>query len=172
MTALEDWTHAIADVPVAGLHRERTASQAERDALSRALKIPALEALMAKYHIRALPGGGYRLSGHLKGRVVQSCIVTLEPVAADIDDEFVSEFWPDPAHLDAEGEKAVLDMADIEPLKNGIIDAGRIIFEALSAGLDPYPRKSGVEFDWQDPAAKNPEKTSPFAVLGKLKSKE
>ena len=49
---------------------------------------------------------------------------------------------------------------------NGQIDLGALTAEFLALGLDPYPRKPGVDFSYQDPAD---EKDSPFAALGKLK---
>ena len=171
MAVLEEWTHNVSDIPAGGLKRERKASASECEAIAKALKIPALESLTTNYQIHALPGGGYRLSGSIQASVIQACIVTLEPLPAQVNEDFTSEFWPEPKSVDEDGDKAVLDGADIEPLQNGVIDAGRIIFEALSAALDPYPRKQGAEFDWHDPASQNPEKISPFAVLAKLKDK-
>ena len=38
-------------------------------------------------------------------------------------------------------------------LIDGIIPVGRIVFETISAGLDPYPRKPGAEFTWADKAS-------------------
>ncbi len=56
----------------------------------------------------------------------------------------------------------------MEPLEHDRIDIGRIVYEALSAGLDPYPRKEGAGFEWTDPkAAEGAGK--PFAVLKKLR---
>ncbi len=49
------------------------------------------------------------------------------------------------------------------------IDVGRIVYETLSAGLDPYPRKEGAEFDWADPKTGVADSANPFAVLKKLK---
>jgi hypothetical protein len=53
-----------------------------------------------------------------------------------------------------------------EPLVDGIIDLGVIAVEFLMLGIDPYPRKKGVEF--VTPNAPDPA-TSPFSALGKLK---
>ena len=66
----------------------------------------------------------------------------------------------------------MLDAPEVEKFEHGIIPAGRIIFETLAASLDPYPRREGVEFNWQDPQATEPEKASPFAVLSKLNDKD
>ena len=171
MAVLKEWTHNVSDIPAGGLKCERKASSGDCEDIAKALKILALESLLANYQMHALPGGGYRLSGGIQASVIQACIATLEPLPAQVNEDFTSEFWPEPKDVDDEGDRAVLDGADIEPLQNGVIDAGRIIFEALSAALDPYPRKQGAEFDWHDPASQNPEKISPFAVLAKLKDK-
>jgi hypothetical protein len=52
-------------------------------------------------------------------------------------------------------------------LEHGLIPVGRIVFESLSASLDPYPRSEGAEFTWQDP--KSESAANPFAALSKLK---
>jgi hypothetical protein len=47
---------------------------------------------------------------------------------------------------------------------------GRIVYETVSAALDPYPRKSGAEFTWSDPReAEAAARANPFALLKKLK---
>ena len=101
---------------------------------------------------------------------MQSCVITLEPVAARIEETFEVEYWPEGEGGDEGGndEIAALSAAEIEPMRDGRIDAGRIVFEQLAASLDPYPRKAGVEFE--EPASTSEGgKESPFAVLAKLK---
>jgi len=98
--------------------------------------------------------------------------LSLEPLPAKLDETFDTEFWRD-APLDEGGEdKSVLSGPDVEPLAGDEIPVGRIVFETLSAALDPYPRKEGAAFEWEDAAAKDPAKTSPFAVLSRLKDKD
>ena len=53
-----------------------------------------------------------------------------------------------------------------DEIVNGQIDLGALTAEFLALGLDPYPRKPGVDFNYRDPAD---EKDSPFAALSKLK---
>lgn len=169
---LAGWTHATTDVPAGGLSRTRAASESERAEIVKALGLTALDRLDVRYRIVALPGGGWRLSGELSGRVVQPCVVTLEPVASDLAERFDVEFWRDQGEPEGGEDKSVLSGPDVEALAGDDIPAGRIVFEALSAGLDPYPRKRDAAFDWRDPAAAAPEKTNPFSVLAKLKGKE
>ena len=55
------------------------------------------------------------------------------------------------------------------PIENGKIAYGRLIYECISAGLPPYPRKPDATLDWQEkPATAD---VHPFAALAKLKPK-
>lgn len=172
MTEYLDWGHKVVDVPAAGLRHEREATESERQAIAGALGLLALNRLSARYRIEAISGGAYWLSGKISADVDQACVVTLEPVSARIEELFDVEFWPHLEAGDNHEEASVLDAPEVEKFEHGIIPAGRIIFETLAASLDPYPRREGVEFNWQDPQATEPEKASPFAVLSKLKDKD
>ena len=172
MTEYLDWGHKVVDVPAAGFRHEREATESERQAIAGALGLLALNHLSARYRIEAISGGAYWLSGKISADVDQSCVVTLEPVNARIEELFDVEFWPHLEAGDNDEEASVLDAPEVEKFEHGIIPAGRIIFETLAASLDPYPRREGVEFNWQDPQANEPEKANPFAVLSKLKDKD
>ena len=163
-----DWWHAATDIPERGLKNSRTATEAERVAFAKALDILSCEALEATYQIMPAAGGGYRLEGGIDAAVTQACVVTLEPVAGRVADSFSVEFRHEVDDSVSEYEVEILSMAEVEPIENDRIDVGRIVYETLSAGLDPYPRKEDAEFGWTDPkAAEAP--ANPFAVLKKLK---
>ncbi|MFN0218192.1 MAG: YceD family protein [Hyphomicrobium sp.] len=166
------WSQAIADIPEGGLKRERTASDDECAATAKALGLLEASNLKAEYRIERLAGGGYRLQGRMAADVAQPCIVTLEPVADSLDESFDVEFWPDVRANESGQDARVLEGRDVEPLERGEIPVGRIVFETLSAALDPYPRKGDADFAWQDPQAGEPEKASPFAALARLKTKD
>lgn len=171
-TPLSNWTHATADIPDRGLARERAASEAECAGIARVLKLVSLDKLVAAYRITSIAGGGWRLAGKISADPVQSCIVTLEPVPAHIEDAFDVEFHHETPASESGGDLSVLQGPDIEPLDGNEIAAGRVVFETLAAGLDPYPRKGDAAFDWQDKVAPDDKKISPFAVLAKLKDKD
>lgn len=172
MAQLSDWTHATQEIPERGLARERAASAADREAIATELGLIGLKSFVADYRIVSLPGGGWRLSGTLAAEAVQSCIVTLEPVESRISEAFETEFWAEGEARQPEGEQGILDGPDVEVLENGQIPVGRIAIETLSAALDPYPRKDGAEFSWGDPVRGEEKKSSPFAILAKLKKGE
>ena len=167
---LRDWVHNVTDIPAGGLDREREASESERAAIAEALKLLKLGRLSARYRIKLQSDGSYRLAGRATAALEQACVVTLEPVADEIDAPFDVEFRHEVAN--AEDEASVLAGPDVAILERGVIPVGRIVFETVSASLDPYPRRQGAEFDWQDPRQSDPKETSAFAALSQLKSKK
>jgi len=166
------WSHRVSEIPEGGLHVTRTATPEERAAITRSLGIVSCDALTADYLVRALGEGRYRVTGKLTARVTQECVVTLEPVAETIAEELDVTFWPaDSLPRGGEEEIEVLSAPEIEPIEHGEIEAGRVLFEILSASLDPYPRKPGARFDWEEEASEAPSgATGPFAALKKLKN--
>jgi hypothetical protein len=93
-----------------------------------------------------------------------------------------AEFWPlrllrqleAKAQLEAKpDEPACHGMVDWpEPVRDGTIDLGPVIYESFATALDPYPRKEGADFAWhEEPSAESPAEKAPgpFAALGKLK---
>jgi uncharacterized metal-binding protein YceD (DUF177 family) len=141
----------------------------ELENLSAALGVLSVEALDVHYAIELLHQARYRLIGRIDARLTQACVVTLEPVAAKISEPFNVELRPDvdaPVQTRREDQE-VLAAEDVEPFDGGEIELGRIVFECLSAAIDPYPRKPDAEFDWQDP--KSAGNAGPFAALAKLR---
>jgi uncharacterized metal-binding protein YceD (DUF177 family) len=172
MTRVLDWTVAIVDIPDGGLRAERAASDAERHDLAGALNLLALDSLAARYQIKRLGGGGYRLHGRVTADVTQSCVVSLEPLTAHLEDDFDVEFWPTVTVAANDEEKRVLDGRDVEAIEHGQIAIGRIVFDTLSGAVDPFPRKPGAAFEWSDGEDEKSGKISPFAALSKLKPKD
>lgn len=174
MTALHDWVHLVTDVGDLKVKRTREATPEERIELARELDIPSCEALKVSYVLTPLGRDRFNFEGFIEAAVTQSCVVTLEPVATEISEAFSVEFGPPDVIDDAapvSGDREVLSIPDVEPIEEGRIEVGTVVFGLLSAALPPYPRKAGADFDWVDPKQADPEKTSPFAELAKLKPK-
>jgi uncharacterized metal-binding protein YceD (DUF177 family) len=172
MSEALNWLYRTTEIPDGGLRQSRSATPAERTALASALDVLSLEDVLSEFVIRATGQGRFRLAGSISGQLTQSCVVTLEPVAQAIKADFDVEFWP-PSRLPAgneggEDDIEALSAAEIEPIEHGCIDAGRIVFETLSAAIDPYPRKPGAEFTAVDVAETG---AGPFAALKKLKDR-
>lgn len=153
------------------------ASDSERAALARLLGLVEIGHVETDLMIEPWRRVGLKIEGRVKANLVQTCIITAEPVPAVIDELFTRTFLPpeamesEPTSV-AEAEIIVLfDQDDPpDPLVDRTIDLGAIIAEQLALSLDPYPRAPGAmwpeEGRGDDPAA-----LSPFAMLGKLRDK-
>ncbi len=173
MTAPLHWTYAETEIGDEGIVEARSATAEERALLARELDILSCETLTARLEIKPGPGRRYfRVGGAVEADVTQACVVTLDPVAAHVSEAFAVEFWP--ADATAAFPVAAGEVTrDVEPMEQGLIDAGRLVFEHIAMALDPYPRKQGAEFAWKDPKAAEAEAEShPFAALERLKRKE
>jgi hypothetical protein len=166
------WDHAVMDIPDTGLSIDRTAVSGELERIAAAFDLIACPSLKVQYTIRPIGNGRYRLSGMLQAEVEQTCVVTLEPINSKIEEAFDVVFWPEeqiPAP--ANGELDLSYDFDPEPIVGGQIEVGRIVFEWLAGGIDPYPRLPGAKLDRQSaPGDGAGGFNSPFAVLAKIKS--
>lgn len=175
MTALSDWFHLATDIGDRSLKRDRVATADERIELARELDILSCERLAVSYTIASLGSGRFRFSGTLEAALTQACVVSLAPVPAEIFESFSVELAPAET-LGAEeplgGDQEVLSLPDIEPIEDGRIEVGTLVFAILSSSLEAYPRAPGVAFEWVDPkVAADPDAARPFAALAKLKPK-
>jgi len=161
---------------VAERTHEIEASAEECKALAERFDILSVDSLTASVRMKMLPGGELvRVRGHLKAHVTQACVVTLEPVPEQIDEEFELIYGPEP---DPESEEIVVDMDVLdppEPIIGNAIDIGEAVAEHLALALEPFPRKDGAEFPESPPPPPEddePEvKPNPFAALAALKKK-
>lgn len=172
MTAFAGWSHAVDDIGSRGLSCRREASEAECAACVKDLELVHVAKLACDYEVRAAGAARFRVSGTVWADVSQACIVTLEPVEDRIEEAFDVEFVP--AHavraVDGEGEQEVLSGRDVEPIVDGRIDVGRLVFEVVSGALDPYPRKADAELAWRDPKGEGDAASNhPFAALARLR---
>lgn len=167
-----NWNLAVGGVSAARREVRREATAEEQAAVAAALDLLGCERLEAVYTVRPTARGRYTLAGRIEATVTQACGVTLEPLEAALTLPLDVGFASDAAATvtDSEGEEVeVSSLPDIEPIENGVLEIGRVVFETLAAGIDPYPRKPGAAFDWEDPLQKDGN-ANPFAVLAKLKT--
>jgi uncharacterized metal-binding protein YceD (DUF177 family) len=156
----------VESIPGSGLDVVVEASPQERAALARDFKIVSIESLTGRFTVQRR-GRTVHVDGRVTAAVIQACIVSLEDFPAAVDEPVSLRFSDDPVKLepvDEGGEhEAPVDAPD--PIVNGRIDLGAVTAEFLVLALDPYPRKPGVDFDWQEGEAE----PSPFAALEALK---
>lgn len=123
--------------------------------------------------VRVVPVEGtdvIHVSGHLSADVVQSCVVTLDPVPATVEADF-DRLFSDDVPDEVEGEVEIDPEADApEPLVGGMLDLGEILAEELSLALEPYPRSPEADrllAEQQDDLSDS--QRSAFAALGPLR---
>lgn len=176
MTGPDPWRApvTVAHIPDTGLHRELEASAAERQAMTDLAGVREILSAQASFDVVPKSGGRVQVTGHVRARVGQTCVVTLDPMESEIDEEVDLIFAPEAevrrlADLIEEGQddEEPPEVADPpEAIVNGIIDLGRIATDALFLAIDPYPRKPGVVFE-AEVTALDPE-DHPFAALKAL----
>jgi len=85
------------------------------------------------------------LSGRLRADVVQACVVSLEPVASAIEQDFTLLYGPTQP-----GKSVMVDLeTDVaEPFEGDAIDIGEAAAQQLALALDPYPRAPGARLEW------------------------
>lgn len=163
----------VDQVPDAGRDMSVTATEAERTALAKDFGLPAILALEGRFHV-APTAMGVDVTGTVDAKVVQICVVTLEPFETQISEpvevSFSSETHENIVEDDDEGGPAIaidLGRDPPDPIVNGRIDLGLLASEFLALGLDPHPRKPGIGFD--EVSTGDAPAPSPFAVLSALK---
>ena len=144
------------------------ATPAERQTLASFFELPAIAALTATLRIEPWGHGGARVTGAVHGELTQICVVSLEPFPATVDEAVDVRFAPQAAvESRPPAAKETFSLAgedEPDPLIDGRIDLGALAAEFFALGLDPYPRKPGVDFT--PPPAATEEPDTPFSSLG------
>ncbi|MGE5158519.1 MAG: YceD family protein [Gemmatimonas sp.] len=168
-------TVQVTEIPETGLHRELEASPAVREALAKIAGLRDVSSAHGSFDLSLRSRGRVHVTGRVTARVGQTCVVTLEPIENDIDEEVDLIFAPEEQMAAVAAELAEgaaggeSEMAEPpEPIVNGTIDLGRLASDVLYLAIDPYPRKPGVIFEPRVAAA-DPE-DHPFAALKALKA--
>lgn len=165
---------AVAQIPETGLHRDIEADQAIRRAVAEMGGLREVLSAQASFDVMPRSGGRFEVTGRVRARIGQTCVVTLEEIESDIDEPVELMFAPPEqipqmASLVEEAEQSDEETPDPpEPIENGTIDLGRVATDALYLAVDPYPRKPGAVFEPVVEAA-DPE-DHPFAALKALQT--
>ena len=162
----------VAQIPEAGSHHDIEAGQQVRQAMADLAGLREIGFASASLDVTPRGKGRFHVAGRVRARVGQTCVVTLDPIENDIDEEVDLIFAPPdqiPVLADLvdealESDEAIPDPP--EPIENGIIDLGRLATDALFLGIDPYPRRPDAIFEPPVEAA-DPE-AHPFAALKAL----
>lgn len=160
---------AVDDIPDTGLHIEIEAPAAARAAAAELASLRDLPELSAAFDLTR-QGPGVHVAGQVKARVCQTCVVSLEPMESEVAEPVDLHFVPGAeGGPPASGRKRSLGGEEPpEPLVDGKVDLGALATEFLILGIDPYPRKAGVQFA---PPPGEVGGEHPFAALETLKKR-
>jgi len=160
---------ALEDIPETGLHMEIDAPPAARAGVAELAGLRELPRLSAVFDLNRR-GAGVHVAGRVNALVGQTCVVSLEPMESAVEEAVDVNFAPAaeglaaaPAHEIGPDEEE-----PTEPLTGGKIDLGALAIEFLLLGVNPYPRKPGVEFA---PPKVEEGGDKPFAALATLKKR-
>lgn len=150
------------------------ASPSECDAMADALGILKVASASAEFTISPFRKNGFKITGEVKAEVEQACVVTLDPVPETIRETVDLRFLPE-SEIEPVNEEIEVDVDaedPPEPILGATVDLGVLTTEFIAVGLDPYPRKPGVEFTpfIEDDGSEDGGE-SPFAGLAALKDK-
>lgn len=169
-----NWSHKLDEVAETARSFERSATDAERQVLVNAFELLSCDRFTARYELKALAAGKVSLAGRFVAEGTQACVVYLEPVPFDLDEEVAVTFIPRDARetLDPEIEHEPLSLDDVEGYSGAELDVGAVLFDHFGAALDPYPRAPGASLKTAVEAGPDQDQTThPFAELHKLKGK-
>jgi hypothetical protein len=162
---------AVADIPPRGLHVKVEASAEERRRIAAEFELAALDALAGSFHVRPTSAGA-RVEGKVEARLRQICVVSLEPFEVELSEPVDLRFASERSETPPRGGEITVSLEEEDPpdpIIDGRIDLGAVTLEFLALGVDPYPRKPGVE----PPGDMAPDERppSPFAALAGLAAK-
>jgi hypothetical protein len=154
-----EWSHTL-EIEKIGTEPKTITFKADaqqRIDLARRMGVMSVEAAQASVTIQRVGGGILHAIGTVEADLTQSCVVSLGPVPAHVEDEFEGWFGDKAQALsfakarnEREAKKGHTEMeileeaVDPEPIINGRIDLGELATQYLSLALDPYPRAEGV----------------------------
>jgi len=170
-TQLEDWDVSVRSVPAGGLEGRIKATADQRTALAAAADILGIDKLKATYRLRQAGRSAFRLTGRIKAEVRQSCVVTLDPVAACLEEDIDCIFGVGPPPQPEDGEDLpILSGSDWEEIEDDRLAIGRVVAETIVGALDPFPRARDAAFEAMDSIDAHADRENhPFAALKALK---
>lgn len=163
------------DIGVKDVTLDIEAQEAERAALAERFELVAIDSLRAHAVMRraaARDGSGtvLRVTFDIDADVVQRCVVSLEPVAAQVHEAALIVEYRLGDETEPKTEVDVLPEGIDPPefLVDGKFDLGELAAEHLALALDPYPKAEGVVVETSE-AADGGEtvepRQNPFSVL-------
>lgn len=148
------------------------AEEVERINLARRFGLVGIDRLAADLALHR-NGSDVVTEGSLSAKVVQSCVVTGEPLDTEMEVPFALTFRPQPQPAAGPEEEIELDAQELDVIfyDSAAIDVGEAVAETLLLNLDPYPRSPGAGEALKEAGVKSEEESGPFGALAGLRDK-
>src|SRR5436305_11528248 len=85
----------VAQIPDTGLHRKLSASAAELQAIAEVGALREVLSAQANFDVVPKSGGRIQVTGQVRARIGQTCVVTLDPIESEIEEEVDLTFAPE-----------------------------------------------------------------------------
>jgi uncharacterized metal-binding protein YceD (DUF177 family) len=166
----------LADLSEAGYEARIVPDAKDLARLAEWVEVQVIEKFEGIVELRRQGRDRFLYEADLEVDVVQSCVVTLEPVTSHISRHFhrVLHLIPNVHRFADKGGAVTIDAGDDdapEEIARSRYDLAGPLLEEFVLAIDPYPRRPGVAFELpnagQEPESAKPE--NPFAVLKVLK---
>lgn len=147
------------------------ASEEERRALALRFDLPVISSLTASYK---LAGGerGIAFTGRIESDLQQSCVITGDAIAVQVDEQFDILFIPKPDPDEIEEEiELTEEECDLVEYEQAQLDLGEALAQTLYLALDPFPRGPDADAVARKKGLKSEEEAGPFGALAALKDK-
>lgn len=152
-------------------HMSISAEPGEREALKSRFGLLRLDRFEAEVALRRTETG-ILAEGRVEASLAQACVATGDPVDEQVDEPFILEFRPAPAHV-APDEEIELGEAELDIVhhEGGSVDVGEAAAQTLALALDPYPRSPAATEALKSAGVKSEEEAGPFGALAALRDK-
>ncbi|EJF77555.1 YceD family protein [Bartonella birtlesii] len=164
---------SVRSLPAKGIRVHICTNKQECVNLAKNHALVEVKSCEGKFHIFPWKKRGVRIKGLLQARIIQLCVITLEPLENVLRENIEVVFVPEGSDLlkpkiledtrelflDAEG----LDTPEV--FYGDKIDIGAIMEEFFELSINHYPRKEGSEMLIIEDGEKIGQKLSPFSVL-------
>lgn len=139
----------VARLPQRGMSMRIDADAKQREQLTVIHGLEGVDSLVAKLLVAPWKRNGVRVTGRIEAKIIQNCVVTLEPMESYVDEEIDTVFLPEDSKLGREGfglgGEIILDAEgpdSPEVFSGDTIDVGALAEQFFGLGIDPYPRKA------------------------------
>ncbi|MBU6475487.1 MAG: DUF177 domain-containing protein [Alphaproteobacteria bacterium] len=177
MTFPPEFSHPVAVdslVPDKPRRVRIAATDAECAALARRFDLQSLSGLTADLSVTRLSESNIiKVEGEIGAEVVQTCVVSLQGVPAEIKthlDTYFTEDGKEGFDDDLPPDAAMEEEFPDTVMQNGQLDLGELVAQYLALELDPYPRAPGVSLAAQMTGNGGDNPNRPFHILKNLKT--